>query len=215
MYAAREGESDKVCRMLNRGLDINACDYDKRTTLHLAAAEGNLKAAELLINEGANVHALDRYGKNPLHYAVTNNNATIADLLSRNGSELNYLNPADYMCAAAGSGNMDRIRVLGKHGVDVNSADFDGRSALHLASAEGNLRVVELLLSMEADVNKHDRWGHTPLDNAVEKNHDLVAAALFARGGELNMGTAKGAFMTAARKVSETNTNTNTRNKQH
>ena len=90
---------------------------------------------------------------------------------------------------------MDRIRVLVKYGIDVNCADFDGRTALHLASSQGNLRVVELLLSMEADVNKQDRWGHTPLDESVGKGHDLVAAALFARGGELNMSTAKGNFM--------------------
>ena len=100
--------------MLMRGLDINATDYDKRTTLHLACAEGNLKVVELLIAEGANVHAIDRYGNNGLHYAVVNNHSLIADLLARNGAELSYKKPADAICGAAGRGNMDRIRVLVK-----------------------------------------------------------------------------------------------------
>ena len=169
MDAAREGDTERVKAMLMRGLDINAPDYDNRTTLHLSCAEGNSKVVELLISEGANVHALDRYGNNALHYAVINNHSLIADLLSRNGAELNYKKPADSLCEAAGHGHMDRIRVLVKYGVDVNSADFDGRTALHLSSSQGNLRVVELLLSMEADVNKKDRWGHTPLDEAVGK----------------------------------------------
>ncbi|GMH47663.1 hypothetical protein TL16_g00116 [Triparma laevis f. inornata] len=199
MDAAREGDAERVKAMLMRGLDINATDYDHRTTLHLACAEGNLKVVELLIAEGANVHAIDRYGNNGLHYAVVNNHSLIADLLSRNGAELNYKREADVICGAAGVGNMDRIRVLVKYGIDVNSGDFDGRTALHLASSEGNLRVVELLLSMEADVNKKDRWGHTPLSDAVGKGHDLVAAALFARGGELNMKAATSDFMKASR----------------
>jgi hypothetical protein len=123
----------------------------------------------------------------------------IADLLSRAGAELNYKKPADFICGAAGVGNMERIRVLVKYGVNVNSSDFDGRTALHLAASQGNLRVVELLLSMEADVKRKDRWASMPLDEAIKGGHDLVAAALFARGGEMNPSTAKGNFHTSAR----------------
>jgi hypothetical protein len=73
MDASFEGDAERVKAMLMRGLDINAADYDNRTTLHLACAEGNTKVVELLTQEGCNVHGVDRYGNNALHYAVVNN----------------------------------------------------------------------------------------------------------------------------------------------
>ena len=93
-------------------MDINTCDFDERTTLHLASSQGNVKVVELLLKEGADVHAMDRYGNNALHEAVSNNHVAVAEMLSRAGAELNYKNPADYLTKAAGSGDLDRLNTL-------------------------------------------------------------------------------------------------------
>ena len=45
-----------------------------------------------------------------------------------------------------------------KGGVDANSADYDRRSVMHVAASTGNLRVVQGLLRVGADVNIQDRW---------------------------------------------------------
>lgn len=46
-------------------------------------------------------------------------------------------------------------------GVEPNVADYDKRTALHLASSEGRAEIVLLLLERRADVNSLDRWGRT------------------------------------------------------
>lgn len=48
-----------------------------------------------------------------------------------------------------------------KEGVDVNSIDLDGRTAMHIAACEGHLEVAKLLLRRRANVNARDRWGST------------------------------------------------------
>lgn len=55
---------------------------------------------------------------------------------------------------------------LSIQGSDLNTADYDGRSPLHVAACEGHLNVVEYLLNERANVDAIDRFGHTPLHNA-------------------------------------------------
>ena len=47
--------------------------------------------------------------------------------------------------------------------IDVNSSDYDKRTPLHLACAEGNFEAVEVLLLNGGECNIKDRWGNTPL----------------------------------------------------
>lgn len=48
-------------RLLRAGADANAQDYDRRSALHVAAADGNLAVVKLLVEQGgARVQATDR-----------------------------------------------------------------------------------------------------------------------------------------------------------
>lgn len=53
------------------------------------------------------------------------------------------------------------VKELLDDGVDVNSIDLDGRTALHIAACEGHVEVVQLLLSRKANIDARDRWGST------------------------------------------------------
>ncbi|XP_065864259.1 serine/threonine-protein kinase 12-like isoform X1 [Euphorbia lathyris] len=68
-------------------------------------------------------------------------------------------------------------------GVEPNFADYDKRTALHLASCEGCTEIVVLLLEKGADVNSADRWGRTPLSDARSSGHEDICKILENRGG--------------------------------
>ncbi|XP_073065013.1 serine/threonine-protein kinase 12-like [Primulina eburnea] len=75
-----------------------------------------------------------------------------------------------------------------KKGVDANLADYDKRTALHLASCEGCTEIVDLLLDKGADVNSMDRWGRTALSDARTFGHEDICKILEAHGGTDPMG---------------------------
>jgi glutaminase len=67
---------------------------------------------------------------------------------------------------AASAGDLDEIRRLHSIGLDLNKGDYDGRTALHLASAENQLEVVQYLIANGANKTPKDRWDKTPLSDA-------------------------------------------------
>ena len=61
----------------------------------------------------------------------------------------------------SGKGDKEGVIQELENGVVPNLADYDKRTALHLASCEKCTEIVILLLEKGADVNSIDRWGHT------------------------------------------------------
>ena len=76
-----------------------------------------------------------------------------------------------------------QIRRLLASGVSLDSADYDHRAPLHLAAAEGHLEVVEYLINQGVDPNPRDRWGGTPLSDAIRHDRDQVCEFLRSKGG--------------------------------
>jgi ankyrin repeat protein/ppGpp synthetase/RelA/SpoT-type nucleotidyltranferase len=81
-------------------------------------------------------------------------------------------------------GDLRTVKRLLKDGVDVNTKNELGQTALHVASLKGHDKVVEQLLKEGIDVNaKDDLPGRTALHVASSKGHDKVVEQLLLKEG--------------------------------
>lgn len=87
---------------------------------------------------------------------------------------------------SAYNGDVTAIRRYAAAGMDMTQADYDGRTALHLASAEGHLEVVKFLVEKcHVDINARDRWGFTPCDDAIKFDYQEVQVYLESKAENL------------------------------
>eukprot|EP00931_Biecheleriopsis_adriatica_P088186 TRINITY_DN62559_c0_g1_i1.p1 TRINITY_DN62559_c0_g1~~TRINITY_DN62559_c0_g1_i1.p1 ORF type:complete len:1110 (+),score=222.97 TRINITY_DN62559_c0_g1_i1:114-3443(+) len=92
------------------------------------------------------------------------------------------------LCRVASKGDVESLRQVFRTNGSLqhsNVPNYDQRTALHLAAAEGFIEVATSLLDeFGADVNAVDRWGGTPLDDALRGGHVHVAEMLRTRHGK-------------------------------
>uniref|UniRef100_A0A8I5ZSS2 glutaminase n=1 Tax=Rattus norvegicus TaxID=10116 RepID=A0A8I5ZSS2_RAT len=80
---------------------------------------------------------------------------------------------------AAYSGDVSALRRFALSAVDMEQKDYDSRTALHVAAAEGHIDVVKFLIeACKVNPFVKDRWGNIPLDDAVQFNHLEVVKLL-------------------------------------
>ena len=83
------------------------------------------------------------------------------------------------LCLSAKQGDLEHLKKLFNMEVDMGQADYDGRTALHLASCEGHTDIVRFLLRVgKVKKNPMDRWKRTPQDDAKENNHTEIEELL-------------------------------------
>uniref|UniRef100_A0A673G040 glutaminase n=1 Tax=Sinocyclocheilus rhinocerous TaxID=307959 RepID=A0A673G040_9TELE len=80
---------------------------------------------------------------------------------------------------AAYTGDVSALRRFALSSVDMEQRDYDSRTALHVAAAEGHIEVVRFLLeACKVNPGPKDRWGNTPIDEATHFGHHEVLALL-------------------------------------
>ena len=204
IWAASKGDLGAIQRLLVRGSDLNAADYDKRTPLHLAASEGQEDIVQFFIEEGIDLNPRDRWGGTPLDDAQRHGHSQVAQLLESHGGirkqrkinkNLPHQAPAGQEthlhqdgekiveCIwAASKGDLQAIVRLVAQGIDLNASDYDMRTPLHLAASEGQEHIIDYFIHQGVNLNPKDRWGGTPLDDAFRHNHHSVTKTLETHG---------------------------------
>ena len=192
--AASQWDLDQIKRLESNGVDLNEAEYDLRTPIHLAAAEGQLEVIQYFIEKWVYLNPKDRWGGTPLADAYNNKHTKIIKLLEKHSAQkvtpkgvtasdlsketLKHINLQDSvrLCWSGFFGDTDELKRLIANGYDLNAADYDGRTALHLAAAEGRIEAVQFLLDKKTLSNIADRWGNTAKDEAVRHGFSEVAA---------------------------------------
>ncbi|KAE9596129.1 putative potassium channel, voltage-dependent, EAG/ELK/ERG, ankyrin repeat-containing [Lupinus albus] len=184
--AAFHGDLYQLKGLIRAGADPNKTDYDRRSPLHLAASRGYEDITLFLIQEGVDINLRDNFGNTPLLEAVKNGHDRVASLLVREGASMNLENASSFLCTAVARGDSDYLKRLLSNGMDPNLKDYDYRSPLHIAAAEGLCFMAKLLLEAGASVFAKDRWGNTPLDEArMSGNKNLIKLLEDAKSAQL------------------------------
>ena len=97
------------------------------------------------------------------------------------------LKDKEKLMQASEKGNAEEVKRLLSSGLfDANFTSLHGGSPLNLASKNGHLVVVQMLLAKGAEPKIATAWGWTSLHTASRKGHCHIVKILLAKGAEPN-----------------------------
>ncbi len=184
MWASREGHADTARVLVEHGASLEAVELDGMTAVLWASYEGHADTARVLVEHGASLEAVDGEGNTALKFASDYGYRKVAKVLCKHGAR-------GALCYAAKNDLRDMVAELILKG-NLEECDKDGKTALELAAAANNGKVVGLLIKagIEAgqwqDVNAClGSAGKTVLMYASECGQQEPVRALIEKGASL------------------------------
>ena len=161
------------------------------TLLHIVCSmRGEYEIAFLLLHNGAYPNIQYLNGTTPLIIAYEMGYFNLFSLLLEKNGNPNSLNqygePLLYMASA--DGNHSIVFSLLQHGADPNQVVISNHySPLIVASAKGYIKIVEILLEENVQINHRALDGSTALYRACENGHFDVIEMLLIKGANPNV----------------------------
>jgi ankyrin repeat protein len=151
------------------------------TDIFQAVRKGNIPATEKLLKADPSLASqTNRFNQTPLRLAVMLHRTNMANLLESHGATWDA-------GSAAMAGRVDVLENLIKHDPSAAGTKVLGKTLLHIAAADNDLKMVNWLMKAGCDLNSRDNWGLTPLGYALIGNFTEVQKALSQHGAKENL----------------------------
>ncbi|CAD6186704.1 unnamed protein product [Caenorhabditis auriculariae] len=150
-YAVTFGHYESALKLLQYGANPNHQDHRLRTPCHCAAAKGQMRMLKLLRQHNASFEIQNYRGDMSFHEAVQTGSKDVVEWL------------------------------LAMDPSTLDAPNHQGRTALHLAAASGNLEMVIFLCSKKCFVDPLMLYKdviYTPLDIAKKQKHEVIVEYL-------------------------------------
>lgn len=154
----------------SNSVDVTYADYDDRTALHVAAERNQSGICRLLMDHKAPLNVRDRWGAIPAHCATSQE---LREMFKTAGVKYDEQETYTSIVEHASSGDKEAVTrcLMAGRKKAAKYADYDDRTALHLAACKGHTEIVKLLLNNGASPNARDHRKQTPIDNAKAHGH--------------------------------------------
>ncbi|GJM88664.1 hypothetical protein PR202_ga04753 [Eleusine coracana subsp. coracana] len=150
LTVAAMGNSGFLEDLLRAGMDPDVGDAKGRTALHIAASKGYEDCVLVLLKHACNTRRATRRCGTPSRRGTTRPSTSSTTSRARPRRT-----PAATSSAAPRDrGDVDTLRELLKHGLDVDAEDHDGATPLRAALAEGHADAAGFLIMNGASVDK-------------------------------------------------------------
>ncbi|MBS0289138.1 MAG: ankyrin repeat domain-containing protein [Proteobacteria bacterium] len=154
--------------------------YEEQTLVHKAAKLGNLDLLECLAKNNADLTILNKFKEPPAQIALKKNHfefyKKIMDITAGTICDQSYEPPLIEFCR---SNDVKMVNDILAKKCQVNYANVNGETALHIACTKGNMKIVETLLAHGANPFMMDKSKKTPLMLAAENKHLALQIKLF------------------------------------
>ena len=184
--ATIHGEPEGLRLLIQQSGNPHCLNSKNQTPLHLAAGKGNEMIVKMLISEfNCSPAVKDTDGNTPLHMAAIGGRAVVLkELAEQYGSppdcQNNSLQTPLHLAVAGGHQEII-FMLMSEFHCNVNVADVDGNTILHLATKKENVDVdliISLLSEYKVCSNTSNSSGHTPLYYATLNRYSRIVAEL-------------------------------------
>ncbi|HMO13690.1 MAG TPA: ankyrin repeat domain-containing protein [Pirellulaceae bacterium] len=145
--SARAGDLEKVRRILDSGVDVDAKSNYGATALAFAAEQGHLELVKFLVERGADVNSKDTfYNATPLSWAQMGRHNEVANFLKENGGVASFGQPSSGDATVADDDPEGEpvefapcsaeSRLLDRRYASVNWPQFRGNGARGIADGQ-------------------------------------------------------------------------------
>ena len=181
--AVIEYRAEHVRLLLRYGADMEVVDSEGSSPADRAASEGSVECMEALIEGGFEFTKKGQQGKTILHEAISNDVDMVEYLLGQDGAQMiiNAQNSEGLTPLHLAVGipfKAGNIRLLLRHGANMEVKDSEGDTPVHKAAYEGDIEYMRAFLDAGFDINTRGRRGRTILHCAATRSTPDMATYL-------------------------------------
>ena len=193
ILASRSKDLEVVDYFIKKRVNANQVDGEGNTPLMIAAYRNGIAVVEVLKDETKDINIANKKGETALNNAVAGNTAEVVNYLLGEGAETND---------KTGKALIDSYRpgkekeleaiVASLYSEEFNPSGVqaEGNTLLHYAAEKDNLKLVQMAVNWEMDINAKNDDGNTALMIAAMKaSNTEVLKYLLDKGADVNVKT--------------------------
>ena len=186
LIAAAQSDSEELVKLLiDSGAEIEARNFYTATPLLEDCWEHSFSSVKLLVAAGADIEASNSLGVTPVAMAASEGCEEIVAFLLQCGATIDKADSYGSLpfMDASRCCTPKTIASLMPRAVDLETRGWFDRTALHFAAEGGNLRAIDFMLDLGADLEARDKDGLTPIMAAIDSSSGWDAVEHLARHG--------------------------------